>query len=260
MDELVAYIAGIRLTARALPWERVKSNVVHSYNAAGFTSPSQNIVCAASPYAGLLTAAMLLNTGHVSVRDKLLTTCLVRNPMMRIRALSAEDTVDDRMLSILGKSAPVIDAVALICQYELPKCRAADYATRGVSLDAWSWLRYLALSDAPITSRDLETLDLQIRLHDVIWWAFKDIAVVASEPHTILTAPTSSTSSIRVLHAVDQPAIQYSDGWGVWMWNGKLANKQIVLTPETITAAQIGDEKLRCFHGAMAARRCVGAD
>lgn len=43
----------------------------------------------------------------------------------------------------------------------------------------------------------------------------------------------------RHVHRTDGPAIEYEDGSGVWCWQGVAVPKEVVLHPETLTAARI---------------------
>lgn len=65
------------------------------------------------------------------------------------------------------------------------------------------------------------------------WWPYKGI-VLASERHTVLNVDSEGR-----LHCETGPAVQYSDGWGVWALNGVRLSQEIVETP----AAQL-DAKL----------------
>jgi hypothetical protein len=44
------------------------------------------------------------------------------------------------------------------------------------------------------------------------------------------------------LHSEDGMALQYRDGWGLYMWHGVKVNAQTILFPETITSEQADKE------------------
>lgn len=70
------------------------------------------------------------------------------------------------------------------------------------------------------------------------WTWFFDQAVIVSDK------PVSySFNDMDILHNDKGPAIEYRDGYKLWVINGITVNEQIVIHPETLTAEQIKDEK-----------------
>ena len=69
------------------------------------------------------------------------------------------------------------------------------------------------------------------------WWPFEG-AVILTERPTEIHRNTDGR-----LHNEDGPALLYPDGWGIWALNGLRVDRQIIETPETLTAAQVRDER-----------------
>jgi hypothetical protein len=57
------------------------------------------------------------------------------------------------------------------------------------------------------------------------WWAFHDFTILTERAHTIAFDPQNR------LHRADGPAIEYPDGWGVYMWHGHRIPKWVLDNP-----------------------------
>ncbi len=57
------------------------------------------------------------------------------------------------------------------------------------------------------------------------WWPNKDFVIVCNRPKKI------NRNSSGQLHCIDGMAIEYRDGWGLWMLNGVKVAQDIVMTP-----------------------------
>ena len=69
------------------------------------------------------------------------------------------------------------------------------------------------------------------------WWALDGLAVVSERPLVALTDDRGR------LHAERGPAVAWSDGLEVWAWHGVLVDRDVVMTPESITVQAIDAER-----------------
>ena len=69
------------------------------------------------------------------------------------------------------------------------------------------------------------------------WWPNRDFIMVCDRPIRILKDNRGR------LHSNETMAIEWSDGWGLWMWHGSRVTEQIIMRPETITKEQIMVER-----------------
>ena len=68
------------------------------------------------------------------------------------------------------------------------------------------------------------------------WWPYRDIVFIC-ERHKVV-----SFDENKRLHREDGPAIEYPDGTGCYVWHGLRVSRQLIMEPETITAAMIDAE------------------
>lgn len=69
------------------------------------------------------------------------------------------------------------------------------------------------------------------------WWSPYDDCVIFQHRHDEL-----HTDENFRLHNESGPAVKYRDGYSVWAINGIRVNKQIVMSPETLTIQEINSE------------------
>ena len=67
-------------------------------------------------------------------------------------------------------------------------------------------------------------------------WADKNFVMVCARPKHIYRDEQGR------LHSPDSKAIEYHDGWGLYMWHGIKVSKKIIETPETLTKKDIVKE------------------
>jgi hypothetical protein len=87
---------------------------------------------------------------------------------------------------------------------------------------------------AGFAPRDDELLDLQAALVRATgwWWAFDGVCVMAERPTVLHTEPTpEGVHNERRLHHADQPALEFSDGSGVFVQHGTIVPDWVVLDP-----------------------------
>ena len=69
------------------------------------------------------------------------------------------------------------------------------------------------------------------------WWPNRDFIIVCDRPVHILRNERGR------LHSSEKKAIEWPDGWGLWMWHGTRVSEQIIMKPETLSREQIMAEK-----------------
>ena len=80
------------------------------------------------------------------------------------------------------------------------------------------------------------------------WWPNKDFIMVSERPLAI------QRDSLGRLHSESDKAIVWPDGWGLYMWHGTRVPDKVIHAPETITRADIMNEKNSEVSRAMAER------
>lgn len=68
-------------------------------------------------------------------------------------------------------------------------------------------------------------------------WYHDLVAAISDRPERILRDDQGR------LHSESGMALQYRDGWGLWMWHGVAVDEQIIMRPETQTLEQINSEE-----------------
>jgi hypothetical protein len=70
------------------------------------------------------------------------------------------------------------------------------------------------------------------------WWLpYRNLLVLSDRPREI------HRDARGRLHRENGMALSYRDGWGLWALNGVAVTEQIVMRPETLTAAEIDAER-----------------
>jgi hypothetical protein len=69
------------------------------------------------------------------------------------------------------------------------------------------------------------------------WWPHRDFVMVCERPIHIRRDDRGR------LHCEDETAIQWPDGWGLYMWHGVRVPAHVITAPATITVAQIEGEQ-----------------
>lgn len=65
------------------------------------------------------------------------------------------------------------------------------------------------------------------------WWPFERTAILTERPVRL------ERDEQGRLHCASGPAIEYSDGWGVYAWHGIRVPRRVIETPETLTASEV---------------------
>lgn len=68
------------------------------------------------------------------------------------------------------------------------------------------------------------------------WWPFENLVILTERPVVL------RRNSRNQLHCETGPALQYPDGWGIFVVNGVRVTEQIVMSPATLTKEQITAE------------------
>ena len=68
------------------------------------------------------------------------------------------------------------------------------------------------------------------------WWPFSNAVILTERPVSL------SRDDRGRLHAESGPAILYLDGFGIWAWHGVRVRREIIESPDTLTAAEIDGE------------------
>jgi len=84
------------------------------------------------------------------------------------------------------------------------------------------------------------------------WWPHRDFVIVSERPTHI------DRDERGRLHSESRPAIQWPDGWGLYMWHGVRVPARLIEHPETITVAEIEAEQNAEIRRCMVARYGAG--
>lgn len=200
---------------------RFEGAVVECYRAAGLEKPKA-IIWVSSPVVGALAApaaALLIE--------------LIRNPPKSPRA------VDSAVGSAVYSA--VDSAVYSAVDSETSIVRFWHYWVGGQLWPAW---HSFATFFREVCGLDLGA-DINGRLGSYAatcdsagyWWPNKDFVMVSERPSTI------SMDDRGRLHREDGPAYGSRDGWGIYSWHGVTVPREVVVSPETLTAKRILEEK-----------------
>ena len=69
------------------------------------------------------------------------------------------------------------------------------------------------------------------------WWPFRS-AVILTERPSVLRRDAAGR-----LHCEDGPAMRYPDGWSIYAWHGLRVPEQVIMRPESLTVADVRDER-----------------
>jgi hypothetical protein len=76
------------------------------------------------------------------------------------------------------------------------------------------------------------------------WWPHRGFVMVCDRPRVLHVQENDPTDPGNArLHCEDGPALVWADGWSLYYLRGVRVTRQIVLEPETLTAAQITRER-----------------
>lgn len=79
------------------------------------------------------------------------------------------------------------------------------------------------------------------------WWPREDRCVVSDRPSVLRTEPVPGEESELRLHAADEPAVEYPDGWTVHAWHGIRVPSWVIEAPTVDRiAAEPNVEVRRC--------------
>ncbi len=65
------------------------------------------------------------------------------------------------------------------------------------------------------------------------WWPYRGAVILSERPRRL------GLDAGGRLHAEDGRALEYPDGWGMYVWHGHEVSERLILRPQTITAAEI---------------------
>lgn len=140
----------------------------------------------------------------------------IGDPLMDRVGARLGDQVGDQVLDQVTNSMRGIVAAAMPGQH--------DY-----------WLLYAAVYDR--LGVDVSELDglLAVARNAGWWWAFDDEVIITERPNRI------RRDDLGRLHCPDGPALQYRDGWSVYVWKGGRVPASLITT--TWTYEQIMNER-----------------
>ena len=183
---------------------RAEAGVKLAYKAAGLKPPSL-VIWLDSPMAGAMGAALLRGETKVGKR--------------------VWDQVRDQVRAQVG--AQVWDQV-----------RAQVWpAVYGHHDAGWlSWFAYFAEVCGIKEGERLHGIN-EVAKSCGWWWPFENAVILTERPTQIYR------DADHRLHNDTGPALLYSDGWGIWAINGLRTDRKIIEAPETLTAAEVRDER-----------------
>lgn len=248
MDEWADMWIERGLSTERADWDTFERAVAACYQFAGLEPPRVVVRCPSPLVAALAgpVAAMLLEKGA-----------------------AGEDVVKRAVWGTFGSKvdAAIVEAVYVAVMRALRPPKKITGVSGDVVQDAreavtYHWARYLGgqfwLSWQAYTSffRDVCGLKLEKDLwardrayadaqQSVCWWwPHADFIMASDRPLVICREQVGPPGwGSHQLHCEDGPAMVWPDGWGVWSWHGVRVPRHVIEAPETITVAEIKEEK-----------------
>ena len=184
-DEWIAHALSTRRADR----EEAELGAYEAYREAGYRLP-KSIIWASSPWAGLSAAAALMVDPMCATAMAVATEdTMVMEIAMSVRAKNPKDFVFHLRQQF---------SCSLYGQHESEWLAFYDFFGRFCGVQETARLSGL----------------MRIAKSCGWWWAFDEAVVMTERPSKILM------NNGRQLHAVEGPALEYPDGFGVHAWNG----------------------------------------
>jgi hypothetical protein len=98
-----------------------------------------------------------------------------------------------------------------------------------------AWLAFydtLGELGVPNTREPMEGM-MQVAKNAGWWWPLTDFAIITDRPLYM------HRDDQNRMHCEDGPAIEYADGWKMWVWHNTIVTQQIIEQPHTLTPEQI---------------------
>jgi hypothetical protein len=169
------------------------------------------------------------------------TSARLPTPILRL----LYDELVNPLRAVFGRAAArvLLEAIQEACLPTAPSLRLLAegtclYRQQDIPVLAACWYRMdLCGVTPPVTLRERLGWWREITEACAWWWPGSTVCVLSERPERI--AWESGEDGGRRLHCDVGPAVQFRDGWGLYVLHGSVVPPRYVRTPETITARDI---------------------